>query len=353
MNSLHDNKENFSEIDPVAISLYGFMSTKLLISFHNLGVFSLISKEKKISVLNVSEKLDLNAHALGRAFEVALAWGLLKKEKNLYSLPERVERFTVSGSTDYLGPILEHFDNSTIPLFEYLECALKDGNPQWLRMKENQGRDGHAFKALFEDDRYAKSFHQAMWNLGFSASCELVAKGVVDDVEYMIDLGGGSGAFSIAACNQKKLLKACVFDLPQVESYCDENIVKHGLEDRLSFISGDFWKDELPQAHCYALGYVLSNWSDEDCIKLLKKIYNHLDDGGKIIILERILEEDRSGPFLGLMQDMAMLIETGGMHRPFSHYQYLLNQSGFGGCCLTISPNFEKHAISAVKETIN
>ena len=183
-----------------------------------------------------------------------------------------------------------------------------------------------------------------MWRLSYGPSEELIEQGLLDGGKTLVDLGGGAGAFAIAAARRHQDLQVVVYDLPEVRPYCEANIHKAGLRGRVRFVAGDFWRDTLPHADTYALGYILSDWNDAQSVELLKRVRSALPINGRAIILERLLEDDRSGPFAGLMQDLAMMLETGGMHRTDGHYRRLLNAAGFGDF-RTHRSSGEKHAV--------
>src|SRR5690606_40751140 len=100
----------------------------------------------------------------------------------------------------------------------------------------------------------------------------------------------------------------------------------------------------LPPAGAYALGFILSDYDDARSLTLLRRVRQALGAGGRVLVLERLLDERQAGPFMGVMQDLAMMLETGGMHRTASHYQRLLEEAGFGDVRVLRSSG-EKHAV--------
>ncbi len=88
-------------------------------------------------------------------------------------------------------------------------------------------------------------------------------------------------------------------------------------------------KDELPPADLYALGRILHDWPEERIRMLLPKIYAALPDGGGLLIAEKLLDEDKSGPTPAHMQSLNMLICTEGRERTLAEYRALLAGAGF------------------------
>ncbi len=336
-----------SESNPVFVALYGFIATSILLTFDRLGVFEMLSRYGYATADTLADELSLEPEALERALQGAVSWGLVSRIDQKYGVADEVSTVLDPNGNEYYGPLLNHFRMNTVPLFNHLDNALRDNKPQWSELTNGEGNESHSFSHIFESDEQAESFHAAMWRLSYGASEELVRKGLMSESRVMVDLGGGAGTFAIAAAKENLGLKATVFDLQEVMPYCEANIKKENLQQRLNFIAGNFWKDQLPPADTYALGYILSDWTDEQAIRLLQKVRQVLPAGGKIIVLERLLENDRSGPFMGLMQDLAMMLETGGMHRAEEHYRRLLIQSGFKKIEVYKSSG-DKHAIVGV-----
>ena len=83
-----------------------------------------------------------------------------------------------------------------------------------------------------------------------------------------------------------------------------------GLEDKVKILSGDFFKDEFPKADVITMGNILHDWGTEDKKMLLQKSYDALPAGGALIVIENIIDDNRSVNAFGLLMSLNMLIET-------------------------------------------
>ena len=88
-----------------------------------------------------------------------------------------------------------------------------------------------------------------------------------------------------AAVNTYPKMKATVFELPQVVEVA--NSLKPSLtdcpnKDNLTFVAGDFFKDDLPPADLYSLCSILHDWDEDKVDFLLKKVFNSLPSGNYI-----------------------------------------------------------------------
>jgi len=98
---------------------------------------------------------------------------------------------------------------------------------------------------------------------------------------------------------------------------------------RVELLAGDFFQDKLPKADLYAVGRILHDWSEDKIRLLLNKIQTCLPPGGGLLIAEKLLWEDHSGPVQAHMQSLNMLVCTEGRERSFTEYAELLQEAGF------------------------
>ena len=158
--------------------------------------------------------------------------------------------------------------------------------------------------------------------------------------KHLVDLGGATGHFAIAACERYPQMEAVVFDLPESMPLAKEIVGASGVGNRIVLAPGDFFKDGLPQGDLFALGRILHDWSEEKVLKLLSRVYERLPAGGGLLIAEKLLDDDKAGPSWAQMQSLNMLICTEGKERTLSEYEELLNKVGFRDVqgCRTVSP---------------
>ena len=96
-----------------------------------------------------------------------------------------------------------------------------------------------------------------------------------------INIGAG-GALSYAAVKAYPRMKSTVFDLPAVVDVADHfrpSIEECPNRDNVTFIAGDFFKDDLPQADLYSFVSIFHDWDIDRINFLLKKVYNNLPSG--------------------------------------------------------------------------
>jgi acetylserotonin N-methyltransferase len=88
------------------------------------------------------------------------------------------------------------------------------------------------------------------------------------------------------------------------------------------------------------LGRIVHDWTEEKILQLFQRIFASLPSGGALLIAEKLLLEDKSGPRWGHMQNLNMLTCTEGKERTLAEYEALLTRAGFEDvvACRTPSP---------------
>src|SRR5690606_15855496 len=109
----------------------------------------------------------------------------------------------------------------------------------------------------------------------------------------------------------------------------EEIVGQSSVADRIEVVGGDFFVDSLPPADLYALGRILHDWNEDQCLQLLRKIHAALPEGGALLVGEKLISDDRRGPDWAQMQDLNMLVCTEGRERTVADYARLLKSAGF------------------------
>ena len=332
---------------PLERGLYGFMVSHVLFAADDVGLFKYLIRSGAQEPLAVAEALGTEPDATGRLLAAAVAAGLLEKSGERYAVPEALRAFLDEESPLYQGHVFAHFRGVSTRTFALLPEAIREGRPQLKRALS--AAEESTFEVFYQGDDRKDAFARAMWGMGFEAGRDLTHKYDMGKHRHLCDVGGGSGSFAVAALLSTPSLKATVMDLPPMEPYVARASEEHGLTGRLSFVAGDFFKDELPPADVYSLGYILSDWTTAEGQRLLAKIFRALPEGGAVLILERLFDEDGCGPLPTALMNLCMLLETAGRHRSAAEYVDLLKSVGFARFSV-IRSIYEKHMVVGYKD---
>jgi ubiquinone/menaquinone biosynthesis C-methylase UbiE len=141
----------------------------------------------------------------------------------------------------------------------------------------------------------------------------VVGKIDLTGVSHVLDVGGGSGAFSMAFVRAKDDLKATVFDLPNVVPLTRKYVEQAGLSERIGTVTGNYNEDELGKGFDLAfLSAIIHANSFDQNQKLVSKVSRALNPGGRIVISDFIMEDNRFQPVFGAFFALNMLVGTTG-----------------------------------------
>ncbi|MCJ7809749.1 MAG: methyltransferase domain-containing protein, partial [Desulfobulbaceae bacterium] len=153
----------------------------------------------------------------------------------------------------------------------------------------------------------------------------------VSRFKRLLDVGGGSGAYTISFLKKYPHLRAVIFDLEGVILIAEEKIREQGLADRVNIVAGNFYKDQLPGGCDLALlSAIIHQNSPEQNVALFRKIHRVLNPGGVLLIRDHIMDAARTDPPAGALFALNMLVNTSaGDTYTFSEVKENLETAGF------------------------
>lgn len=329
--------------EQVSNAVFGVYATHSLHLADKTGVFEYLADNEGATTAKIAAALQVDEETLERLLLVLASLKVLDRgEGGQYALAEGTRPYLDRREPQYLLGFVDHLLSSTVERFGQVEAYLARGK---------QAVDAELpapFDSLYRDEESTRRFLTAMWQLSFHVSHELAALAELDDARQLVDVGGASGPFSVAALLAYPHLTSTVFDLPQVGPYLAETAREYHLTNRLTFTPGSFFTDPLPEGDCFAFGYILSDWDDETCEALLRKAFDACRPGGRVLVMERLFDADRRGPLPTAVMNLSMYFETEGRHRTPAEYLSLLERAGFTQCAVRRS-TADKHLVVGVR----
>jgi acetylserotonin N-methyltransferase len=324
--------------------LEAFRRSKTMFAAVSLGVFDLL-EGNDLTQAQLADKLSANADALERLLDACVGLGLLIKAKGVYSNAPLATHYLLSSSPRRMTGYINYSNNVMWPMWGKLEDAVREGTHRW---RQCYGLDGPIFSHFFRDEAAKREFLMGMHGFGVISSPQVVSAMDLSRFKCLADLGGATGHLAIAACERYPTMRGIVFDLPVAMPLAKVIVDQSAVASRIELVGGDFFSDRLPPADLYAVGRILHDWSEDKIRLLLKRIFEALPSQGGILIAEKMLLEDKTGPRWAQMQSLNMLTCTEGKERTLSEYEILLTEAGFVNVtgCRTTSP---LDAILAIK----
>jgi SAM-dependent methyltransferase len=176
-------------------------------------------------------------------------------------------------------------------------------------------------ESAMDESESARRLTLALAGRATNVAPYLAAKVPLTNATRLIDIGGGSGIYSIALLQQNPQLRATIWDRAEVLKVAEEFGQKYGVEDRLEFLAGDMFADPVP-ADCdvILLSNVLHDWDVPECRKLIRRCADALPTGGRLLIHDVFLDDDLGGPLPIALYSAALFSLTEG--RAYSAAEY-------------------------------
>lgn len=307
--------------DPSAIfelfrGSYG--SELLTAAVAHFPVFRILS-EKPHSFSELREALELAERPANVLITALKAFGLLQETAGRIGLTElAVEHLTPDGYfnvSDYIGLAAES------PGVLEMVARLKSNRPANAEESESGAafiyRDG--MRSAMEHGDLAKHFTLALAGRAKNVAPYLAQQLPLTE-GVLLDVGGGTGIYSIACLQAHPDLHAIVFDRPEVLKIAQEFAQEYGVSDRLTCLSGDMFADPLPEANQVLLSNVLHDWDVPECRQLIARCAETLPVGGRLLIHDVFLDDDLAGPLPIALYSAALFTLTEG--RAYSAAEY-------------------------------
>jgi acetylserotonin N-methyltransferase len=321
-----------------------FRRSKTMFAAVSLGVFDALQSGPK-SLSTLATMLEVNSDALERLLDACAGLELLVRDEDLYANTRGASLYLGAHSPARITGYINYSNQVLWKLWGNLEDAIREGTNRW---QQTFGWDGPIFSNFFRTEAAMHEFLMGMHGQGLLSSPHVVAAFDLSRFHCLVDLGGATGHLAIAACRRYPSLRAVVFDLPQVLELARTTIASSGFADRVQTAAGDFFADVLPEGDIYALGRILHDWSAAKIRALLMRIFQRLPSGGALLIAEKLLSADKTGPSWAQMQDLNMLLCTEGRERTLAEYETLLKEVGFAAVLGHSTPS-TLDAVLAVK----
>jgi ubiquinone/menaquinone biosynthesis C-methylase UbiE len=148
---------------------------------------------------------------------------------------------------------------------------------------------------------------------------------------HLLDLGGGSGTWTIAFLRACPSARATIFDLASVIPLARRRLAAARLSGKVKLAAGDFMKDALPRGADLAwVSAIVHQNSRAQNRTLFSEVFRALVPGGRIAIRDILMEEDRTRPVAGALFAVNMLVATeGGGTFTFAELREDLEAAGF------------------------
>lgn len=295
-----------------------YWETKILLTAVKLDVFSVLDGRGR-TASEAAEKLSADMRALELLLNALVAVRLVSKSGDLYVNTPVAATHLVKHGPQYVGHLLLLHD-AEWGNWGKLEEAVKTGRSPVTQ---------HVFET---DPALGANVLSVLHRIGQQSGPDLAKRLALGEARTMLDLGGGAGTNAIAFCQIYPQLSATVFDLQTTLPLTERTVKDAGLEGRIALKAGDFNRDSLGGPYDVVLMSDILHYQDlATNAALVKKIYRHLNPGGRLIIKDRFLDASGTSPAWTAAFAVHILVNTeqGACYRTAEAMQWM-HDGGYG-----------------------
>ncbi len=272
-----------------------YTTSAVLYTALDVGLFTHISNGYNTEVL-LAQETGLRPVDIDRLVSCALSLDLLDWDGEQLCNAADVETYLVEGKSRYAGPWM---------MFTRPDVS------GWFQMTEKMREPDSTTLGMYDEltVESARKYHQATASIGFGAARRFVRTVDLSNRRHLLDLGGGSGAYSITAVESFEGLQATVLDLPPVVVATEEYIADAGVGDRVTTVGADFTQGEFPSpVDVVVMASNLPIYNSEVIGAVVARAFRALEPGGEMHLIGEMLDNDRKGPVDAAMWGMNELV---------------------------------------------
>lgn len=288
-----------------------------------IGTLAVLSAHS-FTTVELATRLAVGARALEIHLGLLAALGFVDRHDGRWRATAATRIWMHPDAEGYAGPVLHGF-RQTQPLHAQLLATLRPNI---------QAQAHRSAVAEWERGEMAPEFARmitAYMNAHSRAAAKAVgAQPLFADVRSLLDVGGGSAVFAIEVAKAQPSLRATVMEIAAVCAEADRYISASELASRVCTEAVNMFTQAWPTGHdAHFLSNILHDWSDDTCRLLVKKSFDALPSGGRIVLHEMLMNDDGCGPLPAAAFSVLMLLGTRGRQYTLRELRGFLEPTGF------------------------
>jgi predicted O-methyltransferase YrrM/DNA-binding CsgD family transcriptional regulator len=304
--------------DNLAGTLRAFQESRILLSALELDVFTAVGDGATAS--ETAARMGANPRATEMLLNALVALDALTKHDGVFRNTAAAAEHFVEGAPSGGRLSLMHYVNLWNRWSRLTDCVRRGTAVDLVDLEER-------------GEEWIAAFIAAMQRHSQEGAPALVADVDASGARRMLDVGGGSGAYSIAFAQANPSLHAVIFDLEPVLAIAQTHIDRAGLTARVTTRVGDLHTDAFGGGFDMVLiSSICHMLSPQEILDLFRKSFAALNPAGRVIVRDFILEDGKTAPRQAAVFSLNMLVGTrGGSNYSTAEYRELLEQAGFAG----------------------
>lgn len=266
-----DGQASTASPEPIMRIASGFMAAKHLFAANELGIFEALG-ESPATLDALAARTGLTPRAARISTDAMVALGLIERDGDTYRNGEAAAAFLTGHTPADLRPFLRFWDKISYPAWIGIADALASGPA----------------REVFDLDDEA----QQVVSAGIEAVLAGPARALTEAFDFaehrrLLDIGGGTGSWTIAIVQRYRNLKATVVELPVVVPLARQRIEEAGLTSLVTAEVGDAMSGELPTGYdVFLVANLVHYWAPQENRSLLERVRRAADVGSRILLAD-------------------------------------------------------------------
>lgn len=301
-------------------------ATDLLITaIAHLDLFSRL-KSNPADIRSICDDLRIKPRPADVMLTYFTALGLITVKGGLYTIADPASEHLTDDSEWNLIPYFS--TQKERPVVGKMLEVLRSGKPAGWGGKQEETE----WEAAMERDDFADMFTAGMDSRGACFAPGLAKSFDFSKSGSILDIAGASGIYAACIKERHPGIKAALLEKPPVSEIAGIGLRKRGMEDKITVIGADMFKDEIPAGYdIHLYSHVMHDWGIEENRQLIRKSYRSLNKGGLIMIHDAHLNRDKSGPLSVAEYSVLLMFSTAGKCYSIGELESLLLSEGFTG----------------------
>jgi ubiquinone/menaquinone biosynthesis C-methylase UbiE len=314
------NTQAQSPLEQIMQMNFSFAPASIMTAALRLGVFSHLAAGHATAA-EVARAAGASERGTRMLLDALTGFGLLTKEADRYELTPHARQYLVRESPDYAGALAE--SGRMFEAWGHLTECVRTGRP--LHSVETQEQAEEFFPMLVRTLHIVNREPARRTAAALGAGSK--AKGL-----RVLDVAAGSGVWGIAFAEADPGARVTAQDFPGVLPTTREYVRRHGLEDRFDFLAGDLKEVDFGEERydVALLGNIVHSEGEESSRDLFRRLRRALKPGGRVVVIDMIPNDARTGPPYQLIFALNMLLNTErGDTYTLAEYTRWLGEAGF------------------------
>lgn len=297
--------EPLTDVREISRIAYGYMASQALFAALEIDLFTLLSRGAK-SGEDIAAETGVAENRMETLLAGLVSLGLVTSDGGRFENSPASQTYLVKGAPADFGEYLRVVNGRMFYQgFSKLDAALRG---------ERAFSDKGFYDGIFYQNQLDAKDFSAAQHMGSMGPATMLARRLpLQGARKLLDVAGGSGAFSITFCNANPGLEAAILDFPETVETARKFVGEAGLASRISHVEGNALTTVWPgKQDVVLMSYLWSAVGGDDIAELAGRAESALNPGGMIIVHDFMADNDRSGPPIAAWHLMGSMIDNPG-----------------------------------------